>query len=113
LAGKGQGQRAGFKGDNRASQKGRFAVVAQGQVVAKVQPTVIEQALSDLPMPITFLRPAWFMENCRWDVVPACEQGVIPSFLQPLDKPVPMVATADIGKLALPCCKNPGAATAW
>jgi uncharacterized protein YbjT (DUF2867 family) len=26
--------------------------------------------------------------------------GVVPSFLQPLDKPVPMVATADIGKLA-------------
>ena len=64
------------------------------------QHTIIEQALSDLPVPITFLRPAWFMENCRWDVVPAREQGAIPSFLQPLDKPVPMVATADIGKLA-------------
>jgi uncharacterized protein YbjT (DUF2867 family) len=40
------------------------------------------------------------MENSRWDVAPAREQGVIRSFLQPLDKPVPMVATADIGKLA-------------
>jgi uncharacterized protein YbjT (DUF2867 family) len=58
------------------------------------QHTIIEQALSELPVPITFLRPAWFMENCRWDVVPAREQGAIPSFLQPLDKPVPMVATA-------------------
>jgi NAD(P)H dehydrogenase (quinone) len=64
------------------------------------QHTMIEQALSDLPMSVTILRPAWFMENCRWDVAPAREQGVIPSFLQPLDKPVPMVATADIGALA-------------
>ena len=40
------------------------------------------------------------MENCRWDIAPARETGVVPSFLQPLDKPVPMVATADIGKLA-------------
>ena len=77
------------------------------------QHTIIEQALSDLPVPITFLRPAWFMENCRWDVVPAREQGAIPSFLQPLDKPVPMVATADIGKLAAAFCRNNGAATAW
>lgn len=71
------------------------------------QHTIIEQALSDLPVPITFLRPAWFMENCRWDVAPAREQGVIPSFLQPLDKPVPMVATADIGKLAAALLQEP------
>jgi NAD(P)H dehydrogenase (quinone) len=64
------------------------------------QHTIIEKALGDLPIPIAFLRPAWFMENCRWDVAAARDQGVIPSFLQPLDKPVPMVATADIGKLA-------------
>jgi uncharacterized protein YbjT (DUF2867 family) len=64
------------------------------------QHSIIEKAIGDLPMPITFLRPAWFMENCRWDVAPARETGVVPSFLQPLDKPVPMVATADIGKLA-------------
>jgi NAD(P)H dehydrogenase (quinone) len=48
-------------------------------------------------MPITFLRPAWFMENFRWDVAAARESGIIMSFLQPLDKPVPMVATPDIG----------------
>jgi uncharacterized protein YbjT (DUF2867 family) len=64
------------------------------------QHTIIEQALGELPMPMTFLRPAWFMENCRWDIAPAREPGVIPSFLQPLDKPVPMVATADIGRVA-------------
>jgi uncharacterized protein YbjT (DUF2867 family) len=64
------------------------------------QHTIIEEALGTLPMPITFLRPAWFMENCSWDLAPAREQGVIPSFLQPLDRPLPMVATADIGRVA-------------
>jgi NAD(P)H dehydrogenase (quinone) len=64
------------------------------------QHTIIENALRDLPIPITFLRPGWFMENSSWDVAPARETGVIPSFLHPLDKPVPMVATADIGYLA-------------
>jgi uncharacterized protein YbjT (DUF2867 family) len=64
------------------------------------QHSIIEKAIGDLPIPITFLRPTWFMENCRCDVAPARETGVVPSFLQPLDKPVPMVAAADIGKLA-------------
>jgi uncharacterized protein YbjT (DUF2867 family) len=63
------------------------------------QHTIIEQALRKLSLPITFLRPGWFMENSAWDVAPA-KNGVIPSFLQPLDKPVPMVATADIGRTA-------------
>jgi len=64
------------------------------------QHTIIEQVLRELPMPITFLRPAWFMENFRWDVAAARESGSIMSFLQPLNKPVPMVATADIGREA-------------
>ena len=70
------------------------------------QPTVLtqlqimEQELGDLPLPIAFLRAAWFMENALWDVAPAKEKGLIPSFMQPLDKPVPMIATADIGRIA-------------
>jgi NAD(P)H dehydrogenase (quinone) len=64
------------------------------------QHSIIEQALADLPASITFLRPGWFMENSSWDVAPAREKGVIPSFLQPLEKTVPMVATADIGRVA-------------
>jgi NAD(P)H dehydrogenase (quinone) len=63
------------------------------------QHTMIEQALRKLSLPITFLRPGWFMENSAWDVAPA-KNGVVQSFLQPLDKPVPMVATADIGRTA-------------
>jgi len=64
------------------------------------QRTLLEEALSTLPLPVTFLRPAWFMENCSWDVPQARDTGVISSFLQPLDKPVPMVATADVGRVA-------------
>jgi len=58
---------------------------------------ILEQELSTLPMPVTFLRPAWYMENFSWDIPPARETGVIPSFLQPLDKLFPMVATEDVG----------------
>jgi NAD(P)H dehydrogenase (quinone) len=64
------------------------------------QLAMLEQAAGDLSMPVTFLRPAWFMENCSWDVASARDAGVINSFLQPLDKPVPLVATADIGRVA-------------
>jgi uncharacterized protein YbjT (DUF2867 family) len=70
------------------------------QVNLLTQHTLIEGALRGLSIPITFLRPGWFMENSVWDVAPARDKGVIPSFLQPLDKPVPMVATADIGRVA-------------
>jgi NAD(P)H dehydrogenase (quinone) len=61
---------------------------------------LVEKALSALPTPVSFLRAAWFMENAAWDVAPARDTGVISSFLQPLDKPFPMVATADIGRVA-------------
>ncbi|HEY4730264.1 MAG TPA: NmrA family NAD(P)-binding protein [Myxococcales bacterium] len=64
------------------------------------QRTLMEEALSTLPLPITFLRPAWFMENLSWDVAQALDQGVISCFLQPLDKAMPMVATADVGRVA-------------
>jgi uncharacterized protein YbjT (DUF2867 family) len=61
---------------------------------------IMETVLSDLPLPIAFLRAAWFMENAAWDVAPARDKGVVPSFLQPLDHEVPMIATADIGQVA-------------
>lgn len=54
-----------------------------------------ESALRELHLPTAFVRAAWFMENASWDVA-AARSGVIPSFLQPLDHPIPMVATADI-----------------
>ena len=64
------------------------------------QRTLLEQALNALTLPVTFLRPGWFMENCALDVASARDTGVIHSYLQPLDKAVPMIATADVGKLA-------------
>ena len=64
------------------------------------QRTLLEQALATLSMPVTFLRPAWFMENFAWDVAAARDDGVLVSFLQPLDKSVPMIATTDIGVVA-------------
>jgi uncharacterized protein YbjT (DUF2867 family) len=60
----------------------------------------MERELGTLPMPITFLRAAWFMENSFWDVAPARNTGIVPSLLQPLDKRFPMVATEDVGRTA-------------
>src|ERR1700754_4847685 len=61
---------------------------------------LVEHAFRHLPVPVALLRAAWFMENSAWDVASARDQGVLPSFLQPLDKPVPMVATQDIALVA-------------
>ena len=64
------------------------------------QRTLMERALESLPMPVTFLRPGWFLDNALWDVAPARETGMLHSFLQPLDKPFPMVASRDVGRTA-------------
>ncbi len=64
------------------------------------QLTMVEQTLGNLPIPIAFLRAAWFMENFAWDVELAKKTGILDSFLKPLDKLFPMVATADIGRVA-------------
>lgn len=64
------------------------------------QRSLMEHTLSQLSMPVTFLRPGWFMENSAWDVASARDEGIVRSFLQPLDKPVAMIATADVGRVA-------------
>jgi len=61
---------------------------------------LLEDALSTTTSPTAFLRPGWFIENIAWDIEPAAKTGTFPSFLQPLDKPVPMVATDDVGRVA-------------
>ncbi len=60
---------------------------------------LMEEALKTLPVPLTFLRAAWFMENAAWDIASA-RDGVIQSYLQPLDRAVPMIATDDVGRTA-------------
>ncbi|MCS0502862.1 NmrA family NAD(P)-binding protein [Ancylobacter mangrovi] len=64
------------------------------------QRTLLEEALGGLGLPVTFLRPGWFMENALWDVPAAREEGVLCSFLQPADRKFPMVATQDVGRTA-------------
>jgi uncharacterized protein YbjT (DUF2867 family) len=61
---------------------------------------LFEQALSTLSIPVTFLRPAWFMDNAVFDLAAAREAGRIDSFLQPLDETYPMVAAQDVGLTA-------------
>jgi uncharacterized protein YbjT (DUF2867 family) len=61
---------------------------------------IMERELATLSMPVAFLRAAWFIENSAWDIEPASTTGIMPSFLTPLERSVPMVATADIGRVA-------------
>lgn len=64
------------------------------------QRTLMEEVLAGLGLPMTFLRPGWFMENALWDVPAARDEGLLRSFLQPADKTFPMVATQDVGRQA-------------
>jgi uncharacterized protein YbjT (DUF2867 family) len=69
----------------------------------------LEQALADVRTPVTFLRAAWFIENAAWDVASARDQGVIRSYLQPLDRAVPMVSSKDVGRAAAALLQTPWA----
>jgi uncharacterized protein YbjT (DUF2867 family) len=64
------------------------------------QRAMMEAALRTLPMALTLLRPAWFVENAEWDVASARDTGLLHSFLLPTDKAFPMVATRDVGRVA-------------
>jgi uncharacterized protein YbjT (DUF2867 family) len=64
------------------------------------QLSMMEKALSTLSMPVSFLRPGWYLENSSWDVASARETGVVRSFLTPLDKHFPMVSIRDVGRVA-------------
>lgn len=60
----------------------------------------IEQALASIPSThATFLRAGYFMENLLGSLHPMKEQGVLPAMFG-AEKPVEMVATADIGAVA-------------
>jgi uncharacterized protein YbjT (DUF2867 family) len=62
--------------------------------------TRMERVLGSLPVPVTFLRAGWFLENAQWDVASARDDGIIDSFLAPLDRKIAMVATRDVGHMA-------------
>ena len=59
----------------------------------------LEQAFGNLDIPVTFVRAGSFMENWNTVLETAKTQGVLPSFYQPLDRKVPQVASADIGRV--------------
>jgi NAD(P)H dehydrogenase (quinone) len=56
-----------------------------------------EEMLRTVSVPVSFVRAAWFMENAAWDI-DAARSGKIPSYLQPLDHPIAMVAAIDIAR---------------
>lgn len=61
---------------------------------------VLEQNLAKTGLTVTFLRAAYFMENWNPMVQIAAAQGEIFSFLAPLDRNLPMIATEDVGRIA-------------
>jgi NAD(P)H dehydrogenase (quinone) len=72
------------------------------------QHTIGESIFSELAVPVTYLRPAWFLENISWDIASARDTGVVHSFLNPIDKPVPMVAIEDISRVAAELIQEQG-----
>lgn len=62
--------------------------------------SILENIFRVLEIPVTFLRAAWFMENWSGVASVAAHQGVLPSFLTPLERRIPMVAAEDIGRTA-------------
>lgn len=61
------------------------------------QTHILETALAELTLPIVILRAGGFMENNVAALAIAGPTGAFDSFMQPVDRGFPMVATADIG----------------
>lgn len=61
---------------------------------------LLEKAFENSEIPITFIRASSFMENWTPVLETAKNEGVLPSFFQPLDQKVPQVASVDIGRIA-------------
>ncbi len=60
----------------------------------------LERRLSETSIAASILRAANFMENWAWSMSRAAETGILPSMLAPVDRPLPMVSVADIGRTA-------------
>ncbi|UMR31251.1 NmrA family NAD(P)-binding protein [Massilia sp. MB5] len=61
---------------------------------------MFEQRLSASGIATIFLRAAYFMENWMPMVGQAMRSGTLPTFLAPPLRPIPMVATVDVGSTA-------------
>lgn len=61
---------------------------------------MLEQRLGEAGVSTVFLRAAYFMENWMPMVGHAMRSGTLPTFLAPPQRPLPMVATVDVGRAA-------------
>jgi len=61
---------------------------------------MFEQRLGEAGVSTIFLRAAYFMENWMPMVGQAMRNGTLPTFLAPPQRPLPMVATVDVGSAA-------------
>jgi uncharacterized protein YbjT (DUF2867 family) len=59
---------------------------------------IFEEELADAAPSVVFIRPAYFMQNWAWVAEAASNAGILPSFLAPADRAIPMVSTADVGQ---------------
>ena len=62
--------------------------------------TVLEKYLKQTERPTAFLRAAYFMQNWEAMIKAAATQQQLFSFLSPLDRTLPMIATDDVGRIA-------------
>jgi hypothetical protein len=77
---------------NRRSFSGLLTAIA----VASVIPGIVQAQDAPVAQNVVLVHGLY----ADGSVSAPAHDGVVPSFLQPLHKPVPMVATADIGHLA-------------
>ena len=61
---------------------------------------LLEEELSGTGIPSAFLRAGSFMENILNGIPAARTKGMYSSFFQPLEHPIPLVATGDVGRIA-------------
>lgn len=84
------------------------AHIASGAGIIRTNGT-FERVLAALGSAVTFLRPAYFMENWAWVAPVAAGQGLLPSFLAPMDRTLPMVSVADVGEVVAALLLDPRA----
>ncbi|VEA65993.1 Putative NADH-flavin reductase [Serratia plymuthica] len=60
---------------------------------------MLEEHLIDTKLPAAFLRAAYFMENWGFAIEPVKIKNMLPSFLAPVDRKIPMISTEDIGRI--------------
>lgn len=59
---------------------------------------IFDETLSDTAASVVFVRPAYFMQNWAWVAAVASEAGILPSFLAPVERAIPMVSADDVGE---------------